>query len=308
MIYFELIFTFLLSLLLIKGLLTISKKLQLVDIPNERSVHKVPTPTSGGIGIILSVLTVFALFHYNLFLSYKYVILSIIIVFIIGIIDDIKTIAPKYKFLGIALAITVLCYNGYYIDSLGSYLYLEIELHWIFPFIITYFAMIGFTNALNLVDGIDGLAASISIVIFATLLAIGIKYDDILIIVLSSILIFSILAFLKFNWYPAKIFMGDSGSLTLGFIIAILCIKSLEYISPTSILFITAIPILDTMLVIYRRIQRHGSPFKADRIHLHHLIFFQKQDIRFTVIILTLIQVVLSMMVIALSIMMTFSI
>jgi UDP-GlcNAc:undecaprenyl-phosphate GlcNAc-1-phosphate transferase len=295
MIYLELISVFLLSLLLVKWVLVVSNRYQLIDIPNERSVHKVPTPTSAGVGIILSTLVIFILFNYALFLSYWYVFLSIIIVLSVGIIDDIKNISPLHKFLGLSLAIIILCYNQYYIDSLGQYFHYEASLHWFFIYPITYFAVVGYTNALNLVDGIDGLAGLISIVILTTLLAIGLKFNDSFMIVLSSTLIFSLLAFLKFNWYPAKIFMGDSGSLTIGFIISILCIKSLEYISPTSILLITAIPIIDTVIVFYRRVQRHKSPFYADKIHLHHLIFSQKQDIRFTVTTLTLIQVVLSM-------------
>ncbi|MEA2111209.1 MAG: MraY family glycosyltransferase [Campylobacterota bacterium] len=295
MIYLESLFTFLLSLLLIKGVILLSKKYQLIDNPNERSVHRIPMPTSAGIGVILSVLIIVTLFHYELVISFWYLLLSIIIVFIVGIIDDIKNIAPRYKFLGITLAILLLCYNGYYIDSLGNYFSHKVSLHWFFIFPITYFAVIGYTNALNLVDGVDGLAGSVSVVIFSTLLAIGIRFSDPLIITLSSMSIASLLAFLLFNWYPAKIFMGDSGSLTLGFLISVLSIKALEYITPTSILFIAAVPILDTVIVFYRRVQRHGSPFKADRIHLHHLILFEKQNITFTVVTLTLIQIVLSM-------------
>jgi len=143
-------------------------------------------------------------------------------------------------------------------------------------------------------DGLDGLAASISIVIFITFLGIGIEYKDELLISLSSFFIATLLAFLFFNWNPAKVFMGDSGSLPLGMVIAILSIHSLQYITPASVLFIIALPILDTFIVMTRRIQRHTSPFRADKNHMHHLLFNVKGDIRYTVIILTMMQIVFS--------------
>jgi UDP-GlcNAc:undecaprenyl-phosphate GlcNAc-1-phosphate transferase len=143
-------------------------------------------------------------------------------------------------------------------------------------------------------DGLDGLAASISIVIFVTFLVIGIEHRDELLISLSSFFTVTLLAFLLFNWNPAKVFMGDSGSLSLGMVIAILAIHAIEYITPVSTLFIIAMPILDTFIVMTRRIQRHVSPFKADKNHMHHFLFSVKGDIRYTVIILVLMQIVFS--------------
>ena len=162
----------------------------------------------------------------------------------------------------------------------------------VFPF--SFFAIAGYTNALNLMDGLDGLAASISIVILATFFGIGMEHNDELLITLSSFFIMTFLAFLLFNWNPAKVFMGDSGSLSLGIVIAILSIQSIQYITPTSVLFIIALPILDTFIVMTRRIQRHVSLFKADKNHMHHFLFNVKGDIRYTVLILTMMQIVFS--------------
>jgi len=99
---------------------------------------------------------------------------------------------------------------------------------------------------------------------------------------------------LLFNWNPAKIFMGDSGSLTLGFVIAILTIQTSQYISPTAILFIIALPLLDTFIVMVRRYQRGKSLFEADKNHLHHFLYYVKGDIKFSVIMLILMQAIFS--------------
>lgn len=107
-------------------------------------------------------------------------------------------------------------------------------------------------------------------------------------------LIAAILAFMMFNWNPAKIFMGDSGSLTLGFLIALLSIKALPYIQPTSVLFIAAIPIMDTLIVMIRRLKSGKSPFSPDKLHIHHLLlrFF---NVKKTVFLLIIMQTLYSM-------------
>ncbi|HHD81307.1 MAG TPA: undecaprenyl/decaprenyl-phosphate alpha-N-acetylglucosaminyl 1-phosphate transferase, partial [Campylobacterales bacterium] len=110
----------------------------------------------------------------------------------------------------------------------------------------------------------------------------------------SSIYISALLAFMIFNWNPATVFMGDSGSLTLGILIVILTMRAVQYITPVSVLFIIAIPLLDTFIVMTRRLQRHQSPFRADKNHLHHFLFNVKGDIKYTVIILIMMQIVFS--------------
>lgn len=181
-----------------------------------------------------------------------------------------------------------------FISSLGHYLGYDAALPFILIFPFTFFAIAGFTNALNLIDGLDGLAGTVSLIIMITFLAIGITYHDPMIISLSASFIAALGAFLLFNWNPANIFMGDSGSLTLGFVIAILSILSLHYTTPTSILFVIALPILDTFIVMTRRIQRGQSPFKADKNHIHHFLYNVKGNIRFTVILLVSIQAIFS--------------
>jgi UDP-GlcNAc:undecaprenyl-phosphate GlcNAc-1-phosphate transferase len=295
MYFIELSLVFFLSLLLIKVIQKFSLPLHLVDLPTQRKTHEAPTPTGAGIAIVISVFCSLLLFDFTIVLQYSSLFLSILIVFALGVIDDTTTLTPYVKIFGISVALTIVCYEGYVIDTIGSYFGHEFHLYWLIAYPLTYFSVIGFTNALNLIDGLDGLAASISIVILTAFWAIGVEHNDTFITLLSSLFVVSLLAFLIFNWHPASIFMGDSGSLTLGFIISILAIKSLEYIAPTSILFLTALPIINTMVVFYRRKQRHLSAFNPNHIHLHDLILSKKRSISFTVIMLCAIQIVFSM-------------
>ncbi|KAB7881993.1 hypothetical protein GA417_13805, partial [Poseidonibacter ostreae] len=149
-------------------------------------------------------------------------------------------------------------------------------LYFVLPF--TMFALAGFTNALNLIDGLDGLAGSVSIIILSTFLYIGYINQDQLIIILTSTTITALCAFMLFNWNPASIFMGDSGSLFLGFIISLVAVISIQYIHPITILYLAAIPILDTIVVSIRRIRKGLYPFSPDKTHIHHILlnFFGK--------------------------------
>ena len=214
--------------------------------------------------------------------------------FIIGLIDDLFDVSPRLKFVVLFFASLLVYFQGIHIDTLGNYFGYEaaLPLFLLFPF--SFFAITGLTNAFNLIDGLDGLSGSIGLIILTTFLFIGIANGDTLIITLSSSFIAALLAFLFFNWNPAQIFMGDSGSLTLGFVISILSILSLQYATPTSVIFIVAVPLLDTFIVMTRRIQRGQSPFKADKNHLHHFLYGVKGNVRFTVILLMSIQAIFS--------------
>ena len=289
-----LISIFLISLASIALLIKLTKRVGLIDIPNKRSIHKNPIPRGAGIAFILAVFVVLVLFDFEHIKNYYYIYLAIAIVFIAGIWDDLKNISPKIKLIFIFLSSLLLYVNDVAIHSLGTYFGYEVILPGWFVFPFTFFAIAGYTNALNLMDGLDGLAASISIVIFITFLAIGIEHNAKLLILLSSFFTVTLLAFLFFNWNPAKIFMGDSGSLSLGMAIAILGIHATEYVAPASILFMVALPLLDTFIVMIRRIQRHTSPFHADKNHMHHFLFNVKGDIRYTVLILVMMQIVFS--------------
>ena len=295
MIILKLIFTFLLSFIFIKLIIKHSLKLRLVDIPNERSSHNKITPRGAGIGFGFAFFISILLFDYILFLENWLVFLGIFLVFLVGIFDDHKDASPKAKFYIIFLATFLLYLDDITISSLGVFFGVDITL-WYFALPFTMFALAGFTNALNLIDGLDGLAGIISFIILSTFLYIGYIYTDELIINICSVTMISLLAFFIFNWNPAKIFMGDSGSLFLGFIISIVAVLSLKYIHPVTVFYIAALPILDTLIVMVRRKRKGLSPFTPDKTHIHHILlnFFEKR-VKKTVLFLALMQTLFSL-------------
>ncbi len=291
---FILISIALLTFVMILLLIRYAPKLGLVDRPNERSMHQKITPRGAGIAFVSAIYLSLFLFDPQYLKKYDFIYIAIALVWIGGIWDDIKSISPKMKFVFIFIASVILFREEYAIFDLGTYLGYHLMLpHWI-AYIFTFFAIAGYTNALNLMDGLDGLAGSVSLVMLATFLAIGIQYHDELLITLSAFFIIALIIFLAFNWHPAKIFMGDSGSLTLGFVIALLTIRVSHYISPAAVLFIIALPLLDTFIVMTRRKQRHRSLFEADKNHMHHLLYKVKQDVPFSTMMLVMMQVIFS--------------
>jgi UDP-GlcNAc:undecaprenyl-phosphate GlcNAc-1-phosphate transferase len=263
--------TLLLSFVFIKLLIVNAHKLHLLDIPNERSHHCSVIPRGAGIGFVGAIFIGLLFYDAHLFFEYWYIFFSILMVFGIGVLDDIYDTPPKAKFLVIFAAVTLLWLNGLSIDSLGTWFGIDVKLWW-FSLPFTMFALAGFTNALNLIDGLDGLAGMTSIVILSMFAYIGYIHQDLLMINLSLFTIASLVGFLFLNYNPSKVFMGDSGSLTLGFIISILAMLSIQYVHPVTILYIAAIPILDTLVVMVRRIRRGRSPFSPDQTHLHHIL------------------------------------
>lgn len=295
MIILKLLLTFLLSLVFIKLIINKATFLGLRDIPNERSSHTKITPRGAGIGFGFAIFLSIFFTKFDLFISTYLVFIAIFLVFIVGILDDHKDASPKAKFYVIFTSTLLLFLDDISIYSLGSYFGYEISL-WYFALPFTMFALAGFTNALNLIDGLDGLSASISIVILSAFLYIGFINNDELIYTLSIFTIVSLIAFLFFNWNPASIFMGDSGSLLLGFIISTVAVLSLKYIHPIAIFYLAAVPILDTIIVMVRRIKKGISPFNPDKTHIHHILlkFFSK-NVKKTVLFLVLVQSLFSL-------------
>jgi len=289
-----LIVIFILSIILIKFLIKYAGKLGLEDIPNDRSAHKKIIPKSAGVCFVSAVFVGQIIFNFQHFFDYIFLYVAILIIMLTGLYDDKANLKPRVKFIFIILAATIAVFHGVRIDSLGNYFGYDLKLPLFIASIFTVFAIVGFTNALNLMDGLDGLAGGLAVIMLTTFFAVGLIHNDSFMINLSASFIVALLAFLIFNWNPAKIFMGDSGSLTLGFVIAILAVKSLAYLSPASVLFIVGLPLTDTFIVVRRRLQRGQSPFIADKNHIHHFLYKTKLNVRFSVIMLLYIQLALS--------------
>ena len=297
----KLIVAFMSTFFFIKLIIRYAPSFGLVDIPNHRSAHKHITPRGAGIGIVLGVMVSDLIFLNDIIFSHFASFLAIFLVFVVGVLDDHRDATPKTKFYVIFAAVLLLAYDGMIVRSMGEICGYQLTLGW-FAIPFTMFAVAGFTNALNLSDGLDGLAGLLSIIILSTLCFIGYENKDFFIVVTALSFVAAIMAFMWFNWNPAKIFMGDSGSLTLGFVISVLSIKALEYINPISILFIAAIPILDTLIVMIRRKRNGHSIFAPDKLHIHHVLLrFFNGNVHRTVYLIALLQLGFSIIGVAFS-------
>ncbi len=293
MLYFILpivvLISFAISFLLIKH----KDKIALYAHPNHRTMHSSSMPNSGGIAIFISFMIGLSLL--NLSIGYD-LIISISILFAFGIYDDIYGSTVKGKIFTLFIVGNILYFSGYQLEYLGTYLGYPIELSSLMAYLFLIFIVVGFVNSMNLIDGLDGLVSTIGIVILSSFLYIGIKYNDQFLIYIPAIYIASILGYIYFNWSPAKIFMGDNGSLPLGLIVVLVSIHAINmhYITPISILMLAGLPILDTLIVMTRRVTTGMHPFVADKLHIHHIILKQqKNNTKRTVLILGMIQLLL---------------
>jgi len=285
-----LLVSFSLSLLFTFILIRVAPKIGLIDVPNQRSTHSVRTPRGAGIGIFIAVAITLVLFDYQIIARFPMFCIAALLIFIVGVLDDHNDAPASAKIYIILLAAVLTQMDGFVIDTLGQLGKIELRLSY-FAYIFTLFAILAFTNALNLIDGLDGLSSGASIVMLSGLYFIGYIHSDTFITSISSAFILALVAFLIFNWNPAKIFMGDSGSLVLGFVISVLSIKAIDYIPPVSILLIAALPIMDSIIVLTRRRLNGVSFVQADQTHIHHIMLrFFKNDVKRTVVTLILLQ------------------
>lgn len=244
-----------------------------LDIPDKRKVHKNPIPRLGGLGIYAGFLLGYILFGHQS-IQMNSILIGSIIIIITGMIDDIKPIPAKYKFLGqLVAALIIPFYGGIVLRDVSAFgLYVNFG---IFSYPLTAFFIVAAINCVNLIDGLDGLAGGISAIYFLTIgvISMVLKNTNGLDTVLTFIMLGSTLGYLKHNFYPASIFMGDSGSMFLGYMIAVIALLGYKNVTFTSFIvpiFLLAIPILDTAFAILRRFINHKPISMPDKNHLHH--------------------------------------
>lgn len=269
-----------------------------LDMPNERKVHKVPMPRCGGIAIYSAFLVGYMLFGDRSTQMLSILIGSFLIV-LLGFFDDVKPIRARTKFLVqlIAAGIVVI-YGKTYFNEI-TFLGLNFCFPTWFNILISIIFIVATANAINLIDGLDGLAAGISSINFATIASIALVKNNLggIDVVLSLLMLGSTLGFLGHNFPPATIFMGDSGSLFLGFMIAVISLLGFKITTMTSLavpLLILAIPIFDTLLAILRRLLKGESIGKPDKDHLHHQLLKMGFGTRKTVLIIYFINILFS--------------
>ena len=291
MIIFELILTVLMSYIFIRQIVKYANYIGLLDVPNDRSHHKQITPRGAGIGFIAALFISIFVFKTHIVVEFWYIFVAVGMVLLVGIVDDIYEIGVRSKIVMIAFATVWLWAFHISIDGFGYCFGSYLTLGWlVLPF--TLFAVVAFTNAFNLIDGLDGLAGSLAIVILLSFAYVAHDYHNELVFYLCIFTVSAVIGFMFLNWHPAKVFMGDSGSLTLGFLISVIAILSIRDIPPVVIFYIAAMPILDTLVVMTRRISNKENPFRPDKKHLHHvLIRFLNGDVKKSVLFLTALQI-----------------
>jgi len=293
--YFEILFLLLVTYFAYQLLIKFAKYLKLIDIPNARSTHINPTIRGFGVVIFSSIGLTLLVFDPAMFSKHPNLLSAVMLIGLLGLIDDIRETPPIIKIITLIVVYMFLYAEGFLINYLGVYLGTSINLNLIVAILFSTSAIVAFTNAFNLIDGLDGLSGLVAIIIFLSFLFIGITNNDQLLITIPVLFIASLCVFLFYNWSPAEVFLGDSGSLMIGFIISVLGIRSLNYIEPISILYITAVPIIDALFVYMRRLLDGKSPFKADKLHCHHILLaYLNGNVKKTVLIIALIQFIFS--------------
>ncbi|WP_051938298.1 glycosyltransferase family 4 protein [Ghiorsea bivora] len=265
-----------LSLFLTPATITLAQKIGAMDSPVDRSVHDCIMPRMGGLGMAVA-----AIVSLSLFVALNQILigflLGVVIIVSTGVLDDLHGISPAKKMLGQILAsIVFLELSGLSLNTLGNVLgFGTIDFPPSIAFLASLFCMVGLINAFNLSDGLDGLAAGITIIAAFFMGTFALESQNWLLLFVLVAFTGAIFGFLKFNTYPAKLFMGDTGSLTLGFFMAsalmfLVGFEGAVSVPPISIAIILALPVSDTLLVMSRRILQGKSPVSADRTHLHH--------------------------------------
>ena len=267
-------------------------KIGAIDIPKDnRRMHKQPTPRIGGLAIIFGF-TVATLCFAQPSRQLYGTLAGAAIIAVMGVIDDCKNLPAKLKFVIQIIAALVVVFAGdIKIDVFTNPNFLSDNPYWVLPewlsVTLTVIWIVFITNAVNFIDGLDGLAAGVSAIMSISLVFISIRVGEYSIAILGIALMGSCFGFLPFNFNPAKIFMGDTGSTFLGFMLATLSIqgvfKSYAVISFAVPLLILGLPLFDALFAMIRRILRGQSPMTADRGHLHHRLvdmgFSQKQTV-----------------------------
>lgn len=247
-------------------------KLKIVDIPNKRKIHKKAIPLIGGLGIFIGAalgLLYLQPEHIHLF----EISLGALIILITGFLDDKYNISPIAKLSGQLIATFLLISSGLIIERITVPFFGLVELG-IFSIPITLLWVVGITNAINLIDGLDGLATGVSTIALSTMLVMAIVDTQLFAAYLCVVIIGANLGFLYHNFYPAKIYMGDTGSNFLGYMIAVISMlglfKNIALFSFIIPIIILAVPISDTLFAMIRRAAKKQKVMQADNKHIHY--------------------------------------
>ena len=285
-----LVVAFLVALVATPVVKSLAFKMGAVDVPKDnRRMHDHPIPRMGGLAIYLGFLLSVLIFL-DLTQPMRGMLLGATIITVLGIVDDIYALGAKLKFVIQICAALVAVLSGNVIDTLSNPNVFSSDLYWDLGWLsipVTVLWIVAITNAVNLIDGLDGLACGVSTISALTMLVISLAVADAPVAIVMAALAGGCIGFLPYNLNPAKIFMGDTGSTFLGFILAVMSIQGLfkfyTIISFAVPFLMLGLPIFDTCFAFIRRIAHGQSPMHPDRSHVHHRLidmgFNQKQAV-----------------------------
>ncbi len=295
------IMSYLLGFFIMPFVIYFAKKNNLIDKPDERKIHHEPIARLGGIAIWASVMITFLLLVVLSYYPYGKLLSGILLgsslMFLLGLIDDIYGLNAKFKLM-IQIAIASIVFLlGISVETIYNPFGEPIHLGMIVSYIVTVLWIVGISNALNFIDGVDGLAGSIVTISAVTLglISVAMTPTNAISALIAFILAGSMLAFLTYNFHPAKIFMGDSGALFAGFLLATLSITGVMKSAALTMFvpfFILAVPIIDITFSSLRRIAKGVSPFTPDAEHLHHKLLHRGLSQNKTVLVLASLAVI----------------
>jgi len=278
------IISFILTFYAIPIIILVANSKKLFDHPDARKIHLTPIPSLGGFGIFAGFLVALLLMADTNSVSqgFQYYIAAFLITFFVGMKDDVLVISPMKKFIGqLVVAVILMFKANLLIVTMHGFMGVGI-IHPTFSYFLTGLTILVVMNAFNLIDGIGALAATIGIITASVFSIFFFLNNDMFFALMGFTFAASLLAFLIYNFSPARIFMGDTGSMLLGLVNAILVIRFIETAESSNILpvlgspamgfGILALPLLDTLRVFGIRILHGRSPFSPDRNHLHHLL------------------------------------
>ncbi|MBK7260284.1 MAG: hypothetical protein IPI01_21265 [Ignavibacteriae bacterium] len=310
------------TLLITPAVIRLAHVIGAIDRPGARKAHSTPTPRLGGVAVSIAFgISVVLVMMFERVLQFPVwatgqqgitLAIALIVVVLLGVWDDIRELRPKQKFLVQLLLSSVVYLAGFHVsgitDPFGDG---KLDLG-AFDYIVTVLWIVGVTNAINLIDGLDGLASGVSAIALLTMVPIAIMHEDVGTAVVALILAGAVLGFLRYNFNPARVFLGDSGSLFLGFMLAVLSLQSSTKSTTAFAIMIPIValglPIMDTLLSMLRRLLRSllpsagaapargkwwNSMFVPDRGHIHHQLLARGFSQRHAVLVLYLVSCLL---------------
>lgn len=271
----------LISYLLVPITIKIAYHIKAVSIPHSRHIHTKAMPLLGGLAIFLAFIIGFMIFSTPYVYSTRTVVyeipailISSILILLLGVIDDIKPLSAKFKFVvQVIIALVIIYYGNLKIDGVFNFLPSTVDS--IFSIILTVFWIVSVINAINLVDGLNGLSAGVSAIYFGTVLAVYAfgGYATQFALLLAALMFGATLGYLPWNFPKAKVFMGDAGSMFLGLMIAIIPLLGFKQVTLVSLflpMIMMIVPVFEIFTTVVRRKLNNKSLGEADADHIHH--------------------------------------